>query len=67
MMEQILLAYGLPKGIFIAIKIFYRNMKVKICSLDGNTDFFDIAAEVLQGNELAPYLFLFCLDYVLQT
>ena len=30
------------------------------------TDFFDIVAGVLQGNTLAPYLFIICLDYVLR-
>ena len=31
------------------------------------TDFFDIVAGVLQGDKLAPYLFIICLDYVLRT
>ena len=31
------------------------------------TDYFDIVAGVLQGNMLAPYLFIICLDYVLRT
>ena len=38
-----------------------------VVSPDGDTDFFDIVVEVLQGNTLAPYLFVLCLDYVLQT
>ena len=28
---------------------------------------FDIVAGVLQGDTLAPYLFIICLDYVLRT
>ena len=35
-------------------------------SPDGGTDFFDISAGVLQGNTLAPYIFIICLDYVLR-
>ena len=35
-------------------------------SPDGDTDFFDIIAGVLQGDTLAPYLFVICLDYVLR-
>ena len=31
------------------------------------TDYFDIVAGVLQGDTLAPYLFIICLDYVLRT
>ena len=31
------------------------------------TEYFDIVAGVLQGETLAPYLFIICLDYVLRT
>ena len=66
-MEQILLAYGLPKEAVAAIMILYRNTKVKVRSPDGDTEYFDIVAGVLQGDMLAPYLFIICLDYVLRT
>ena len=66
-MEQILLAYGLPKETVAAITILYRNTKVKVRSPDGDTEHFDIVAGVLQGDTLAPYLFIICLDYVLRT
>ena len=62
-MEQILLAYGLLKTI-TAIIMLYNNTKIRVCSLDGDRDFFDIVAGVLQGNTLVPYLFIICLDYV---
>ena len=66
-MEQILLAYSLPKETVTAIIMLYRNTKVKVCSPDGDTDYFDIVAGALQGDTLAPYLFIICLDYVLRT
>ena len=66
-MEQILLAYGIPKETIAAITILYRNTKVKVRSPDGDTDDFDIVAGVLQGDTLAPYLFIICLDYMLGT
>ena len=66
-MEQILLAYSLPKETVTAIMMLYRNAKVKIHSPHGDTDYFDIVAGVLQGDTLAPYLFIICLDYVLRT
>ena len=66
-MEQILLAYGLPKETVAAIMILYRNTKVKVRSPDGDTEYFDIVSGVLQGDTLAPYLFIICLDYVLRT
>ncbi len=66
-MEQILLAYGLPKETVAAIMILYRNTKVKVRSPDGDTEYFDIVAGVLQGDTLALYLFIICLDYMLRT
>ena len=44
-----------------------RNTKVKVRSPDGDTEYFDIVAGVIQGDTLAPYLFIICLDYVLRT
>ena len=66
-MEKILLAYGIPKETVAAITILYRNTKVKVRSPDGDTEYFDIVAGVLQGDTLAPYIFIICLDYVLRT
>ena len=67
-MEQILLAHGLPKETVTAIMMLYKNMKVKVRLLDGDTDFYDIAAAgVLQRDTLAPYMLIIFLDYVLQT
>ena len=66
-MEQILLAYGIHKETVAAITILYRNTKVKVRSPDGDTEYFDTVAVVLQADTLAPYLFIFCLDYVLRT
>ena len=66
-MEQILLAYGLPKETITAIMILYKNTKTKVCSPGGDRDFFDIVAGVLQGDTLALYLFIICLDYILRT
>ena len=66
-MEQILLANGLPKETVKAITMLCKNTKVKVRPLDGDTDYFDIIAFVLQGDTLAPYLFIICLDYVLRT
>ena len=66
-MEQILLVYGLPKETVAAIMILYRNTNEKVRSSDGDTDYFDNVAGVLQGDTLTPYLFIIRLDYVLRT
>ena len=42
-------------------------MKVKVRSPDGDTDYIDIVADVLQEDGLDPDLFIICLDYVLRT
>ena len=39
---------------------------MKVRSPDGDTEYFDIVAGVLQGDTQAPYLFIICLDYVLR-
>ena len=40
---------------------------MKVRSPEGDTEYFRIIAGVLQGETLAPYLFIICLDYVLRT
>ena len=47
--------------------MLYKNTKVKVRSLDGDTDYFDITAGVVQGDTFISYLFIICLDYVLRT
>ena len=63
-MEQILLAHGLSRETVAAIMMFYKNTKVKICSSDGDADFFVV--DVLQGDTLTPYPFIINLDFVLR-
>ena len=53
-MEQMLLPYSLRKETVAAILMQCKKMKVKVRSLDGDTDYFNIVAGVLQGDTLAP-------------
>ena len=65
-MIKILKAYGIPDIIVHAIEDTYQGTKAKVITLDGDTDEFDILAGVLQGDTLAPYLFIIVLnDYCL--
>ena len=66
-MEQILLTYDLPKETVAAMMMLFKNTKVKVCSPDGDTDYFNIVAGMLQGDTLAPYLFIISQDYVHRT
>ena len=65
-LEEILNAYGIPAEVVQAIMMLYRNTKAKVRSPDGDTDFFNILAGVLQEDTLAPYLFIIALDFVLR-
>ena len=66
-MFQILPLYGIPDEIIKAIKVLYTNTKAKVLTTDGETELFDILAGVLQGDTLAPFLFILVLDYALRT
>ena len=55
---EILQVYGIPNETITAIMMLYRNTKAMVQSPDGNTDFFNVVAGVLQGDTLAPFLFM---------
>ena len=65
-MLQILKAYGIPNQLVEGIARMYEDTKAKVVSPDGETELFDILAGVLQGDTLAPYLFVVVLDYALR-
>ena len=63
---EIHLAYGIPAETVNAITMLYKESKAMVRSADGDIEFFDIVAGVLQGNTLAPFLFIICFDYALR-
>ena len=63
---EILKAYGVPEETVKAIEVLYVNTTVQVLSPDGDTDFFNIYAGVLQGDTLALYLFIVALDYAMR-
>ena len=65
-MFKILPLYGIPEQINSAIKTLHTNTNAKVLAPDGETEQFDILAGVLQGDTLAPFLFILVLDYVLR-
>ena len=64
MMFEILKAYGFPEHIMRVVIAMYTDVKAKVISPDG--DYFSINAGVLQGDTLAPYLFVIVLDFALR-
>ena len=65
-MFEILHLYGIPAPIVKAIQLLYINTSATIITPDGETESFNITAGVLQGDTLAPFLFVVVLDYVLR-
>ena len=61
-MVKILRAYGIPEELVVAIDDMYKGTKAKVLSPDGETE----PSGVLQGDTLAPYLFIIVLDYALR-
>ncbi len=59
-------AYDVPPTRHEAINKLYENTRAIIITPDGETEFFQIIAGVLQGDTLAPYLFAIVLDYVMR-
>ena len=64
MMFSILQHYGIPKKIVSAIRVLYDNSTSRVY-VDGLlSDLFKITTGVLQGDVLAPFLFIIVIDYV---
>ena len=65
-MLHILLNYGIPEEIVNAIAIMYDNPSSFVQTLDGPTKEFFTTTGILQGDTLAPYLFVIVVDYLLR-
>lgn len=63
---EILRKYGLPTKIVHVIGKFYESTFASVLCLDSNTDWFQIQAGILQGDTLAPFLFVLVLDYAMR-
>ena len=63
---KILSAYAVPDELVRAIGRLYEDTRARVLSPDGETDYFEILAGVLQGDTLAPYLFVIMIDYIMR-
>jgi len=61
-MIKILRVYGIPPNLLSA----NTNTMARLISPDGETELFEITAGVLQGDTLAPFLFIIVLDYAMR-
>ena len=55
---EILKAYVIPAKIVDSISLLYEDSEAHVITPDGDKDFFKILAGLLQGDTLAPYLFI---------
>ena len=66
-MFNILRHYGVPLKIVKAIKAIYHHSK-SVVLVDGNvSEEFNVTTDVLQGDTLAPFLFIIVIDYMLKN
>ena len=65
-MFEILSLYGIPQPMLDAIRLLYTNNTSTVLTPDGETAPIDIKAGILQGDTLAPFLFIMVVDYVLR-
>ena len=66
-MFQILEAYGIPPDVVAGIRVMNKNTSAVVITPEGETEQFPIDTGVLQGDPLAPFLFIICLDYALRS
>ena len=64
-MFKIIIAYGIRKPLVNKISITYENTEAKVLTPDGEKNVFHINSSVLQGDTLAPFLFITVLDYAM--
>ena len=66
-MFEILKSYGVPPNLLQLIISIYEKTMARVTSPDGDTILFKLLAGIMQGDTLAPYLFIIVLDYALRT
>uniref|UniRef100_A0A1I8J7L5 Crossover junction endonuclease MUS81 n=1 Tax=Macrostomum lignano TaxID=282301 RepID=A0A1I8J7L5_9PLAT len=63
----VLRAYRVPQQLIDAVMALYCDTGAAVVTADGLSDLFDTSSRVLQGDTLAPFLFVLLLDWVLRT
>ena len=65
-MWEILAHYGIPHKLIAAIKSLYDDSTSCVKIGSNQTDSFAVRTGVLQGDTLAPFMFIIVLDYAMQ-
>ena len=64
-MFAVLRHYGIPQTLVNAIQVLYTNSSSAVMVDGGISEPFDVTTGVLQGDVLAPFLFIILVDYLL--
>ena len=64
--EEALIELNVPNELITAIMGSLRGASTSVRTPEGNTESFDISAGVLQGDTLAPYIFICVIDVILR-
>jgi sorting nexin-29 len=62
----VLKAYSVPDKLVKAVMSLYFGANAKVCTSDGISDAFFLSSGVLQGDTLAPFLFILVMDYIMR-
>ena len=62
----VLSKYGVSELLIANVMQFHIGTSAVVATAHGNTEYFSITSGVLQGDSLAPFLFITLLDYVLR-
>ena len=62
----VLSKYGASELLIANVMQFYIGTSAVVATAHGNTEYFSTTSGVLQGDSLAPFLFITLLDYVLR-
>ena len=65
--ENILLSYDVPIEVVDAVMSVYYGATAAVKSDVDISEFFDLGVGVLQGDTLAPYLFVLVIDWVMRN
>jgi hypothetical protein len=66
-MFSILRHYGVPAKMVQSIEAIYHNSRSAVLVNGNLSEEFNVAAGVLQGDTLAPFLFIIVVDYVMKN
>ena len=65
-LPEVLASYGIPKKLIKAIMSLYTNTRATVLTPEGLTKEFLTNLGILQGDVLAPFIFIIVLDFILK-